>query len=503
MPQGNFIKPKLGKNPYNFGRIVAEQDPELRDYYVDPERYVARALDFNDPAVFFIGPKGAGKSAILQMVRLTRAADESRIINISPDDLAFSALSNVSATTPILSEASKHQWLFKSLWDYILCLELLKREFKEKNDYRNYLGGIVRKLFGTQREAEARRLLVVSLGDEGQSQSLSARILQLVNEVELSAEIPEAVKLSTKVKGDGSKAGQSSQLWLLSLINNVAKEISTTVRSPYHILIDDLDLHWQDRPVQNAFIAALFFSLRNFSRPPYLKCAVAIRDQIYRHLPLVDRDKYHDWVCHVEWQEAHVKQMVEKRIASTLDILKSDIWGGLFPANAFQRLVRHTYGRPRESIRLASMCVAEAVRKGHGRVEEEDLSLGLRKFSDSRITEVASEYEAAYPGLGQIIRKFTGFAKEFPIDQLKGIGEEAWLERECGDESASEYAWAAEFAEDPVAFARALLECGVLLYKRDRTQPPDLYDLDKRPEVNHLTWLAIHPAFIPALETDH
>jgi hypothetical protein len=114
----NYLKARAGKTTSNFGRIVAEQDSELQDYYVDPDRYVARALDFNDSAVFFVGPKGAGKSAILQMVRLSRAADEGRIINISPDDLAFSALANVSATTPILSEVAKHQWLFKSLWDY-------------------------------------------------------------------------------------------------------------------------------------------------------------------------------------------------------------------------------------------------------------------------------------------------------------------------------------------------------------------------------------------------
>jgi hypothetical protein len=89
---------------------VAEDDPELQGYYVGPDRYVNRAMSFTDPAVFFVGPKGAGKSAILQMVRLNRAADEGRVIDIRPDDLAFSALANVSATTPILSEVGKHQF---------------------------------------------------------------------------------------------------------------------------------------------------------------------------------------------------------------------------------------------------------------------------------------------------------------------------------------------------------------------------------------------------------
>jgi hypothetical protein len=140
----NYLKPKAGKSVNNFGRIVAEQDPELQDYYVDPERYVARAMDFNDPAVFFVGPKGAGKSAILQMVRLNRATDEGRVISISPDDLAFSALANVNAGTPILRDISKNQWLFKSLWDYVLSLEVLRREYKDRSAFTSTLQKIVR-----------------------------------------------------------------------------------------------------------------------------------------------------------------------------------------------------------------------------------------------------------------------------------------------------------------------------------------------------------------------
>ena len=496
----NYLKAKAGKSAQNFGRIVAEQDPDLQDYYVDPDRYVARALDVNDPTVFFIGPKGAGKSAILQMVRLTRAADEGRIISISPDDLAFSALANIDAATPILTEAGKHQWLFKSLWDYILSLEVLRREYKDRSTLVSKLWDMVSSLFGSNHDAEARRLLAISLGEDGQQQSLSGRILQLVNEVELSAEVPSAAKLSGKAKIDTSKLGQGGQLGLLSLINSVAKKIAESVSSPYHILIDDLDLHWHDTPIQNAFIAALFFSLRNFSKPPNLKCAVAIRDQIYRRLPLVDRDKYHDWICHVEWESPNIKKMMERRITSKLDIQSKDIWGGLLPVNAFSKMMRHSYGRPREAIRLVSLCVQEAQRKGHLRVEEEDVEHGIRKFSDSRISEIATEFNHQHGGLEHIIRKFADWPKEFPVGKLKEVADDVWLEIECGNEIAqAEYPWAGGYCEDHIGFARILLECGILLFKPDERAEPILYDLDNRPEITGTTWLAIHPAFWPAL----
>ena len=115
----NYLTGSTGKPVNHLGRLVAEEDPDLMRYYVNKERYVDRALSFPDPAVFFIGPKGVGKSAVLQMVRLLRAADASRVVSISPDDLAFSALANINADTPVLANAGQNKYLFKALWDYV------------------------------------------------------------------------------------------------------------------------------------------------------------------------------------------------------------------------------------------------------------------------------------------------------------------------------------------------------------------------------------------------
>jgi hypothetical protein len=495
----NYLRPKTGVSLTSFGLSAAELDSELANYYVDPDRYVKRAMDFKDPAVFFVGPKGAGKSAILQMVRLLRAADQGRVINISPDDLAFSALANVTASTPIMSEASKNQWLFKALWDYILALEVLKREYKDQNAFTTALKSIIRYFFGNRHEKEANRLLSISLGDDGQQHTLSSRILQLVREVELSAEAAETGKLSAKAKIDDTKSASGGQLWLLNLIHSVAKRIGDDLHAPYHILIDDLDLHWQDKPVQNAFIAALFFSLRNFNKGENIKCAVAIRDQIYRRLPLTDRDKYHDWVCHVEWEAPNLQKIIEKRITSKISVQTKEIWGGLLPEDAFSKMYHHSYGRPREAIRIITLCIAEAERHGHKRVTPEDLDVSIRKFSDARIAEIASEFSHLYSGLDPIIRKFAVLPKEFPLERVSEVTGDIGIEIECKDDVSQEYPWAGGYVEDTKGFARILLECGVLLFKVDRTAEPVPYDPEKRPEITAETWLSTHPVFWPAL----
>ena len=191
--------------------------------------------------------------------------------------------------------------------------------------------------------------------------------------------------------------------------------------------------------------------------------------------------------------------MVERRITSRIDILTKDIWGGLFPANAFAKMMRHSYGRPQEAIRLVSICITEAQRKGRLRVEQEDLDCGIRKFSDARMSEIASEFSHQFGGLDQVIRKFVGWPKEFPLEKLKEITEDIWLEIGCGEESAKEYPWVGGYSQDIKGFARILLECGILLHKPNRTVEPIRYDLDKRPEITGETWLAIHPVFWPAL----
>jgi len=488
----NFLKARDGCGSPDLGRLVAEQDPNLQDYYVAPERYVSRAQNINDPAVFFVGPKGIGKSAVLQMVRLLRKADADRIINILPDDLAFTSLANVETNTPILAQAGRNQGLFKSLWDYILALEVLRREYTTEMSIVQYLTAFLR----PQHEKQARTLIALSVG--GAPQSLSERILQLIKEIEIAGEIHGA-KISGTVTLTTPQQSAGNQLNLLSLVNSVAKHVADNLKHPYYILIDDLDLHWYDSPLQNAFIAALFLSLRHFSKPPNLKCVVAIKDEIYRHLPLADRDKFHDWVCRVTWDGPSVKKMIEQRLVAKLDCTPRDVWGQVFPKNGFDKIWRHTNGKPREAIRLASFCVEEARSRDHLRVSDEDIVSGMREFSDERRTDLAKEYQFQYEGLELVTHKFAGWPKEFPVSKLSEVAEMITIEVGLAERHSARYKWAAGFDNDLKGFARILLECGFFQIKVSRTAAAKPYDLDSPEQLTDETYLAINPMYAPGL----
>lgn len=488
----DFLKLRDPRESLNFGKLVAETDGNLAQYYVSPERFVERAIDIEDPSTFFVGPKGVGKSAILQMVRFRAKGLGHRLVDIRPDDLAFSALANVQATSPILGEATQHQWLFKTLWDYILTLEVLKQEYPDTSLLSSWFDT----LFQGKYRKEARLLVTMS---EGKDVSLTERILQLIKEVELSGEYAGG-KGSLKVSVDSSKRTNTGEpLHFLSLVNSVAKKVRDQVSRKYYLLIDDLDLYWSNTPTQNAFIAALFTSLSQFSRPPSLKAIVALRQNIYDVLPLVDRDKFHDAVWPVKWNQESVKSIIERRVAFKLTVAEREVFGGVFQESAFDDIWKHSNGRPREAIRLTTLAAQTAKENSHSSVESEDLRTAIRTFSNERIREVSSEQDYKFPGLEQIIRKLSGWPKEFPYKKLEELVENLDFEVQCGEPRAEKYAWVSGFASNVKGFAQVLVECDMLWIKQSRTDVACPFDPQNPCEITNERWFAVHPMFAPAL----
>ena len=482
-------KGPLKRSP-DLGRLVAEEDCNLAQYYIGRELYLDRALNMHDPGVFYMGPKGIGKSAVLQMIRLEKQHDKNRIIDLQPDDLAFSALANLKVESPLLAKLNTGQWLFKSLWDYVLLMELWERE----NMGEQERWALFKRLFKGDDEKRINKLFQITISDQGRTLTLTDRILQLVKEVELSAQVQD-MQVTGKAKIEAVGNGQFS---LLSEINHAVKTLPSMLRNEYYVLIDDLDLYWDNEPSQNAFIAALFLSLRRLSRFP-VKFVVSIRQDIYRCLPLVDKDKSRDKITLMKWDAASIKQMVERRIVTALGCRISDVWGNLFPDNAFDVLAKHSMGRPRELIELAAMCVDNAAANGHKRVLADDIGEALRQYSVYRLGDLDSEYRFIYPGLGDVLNQFFGKEKEFPFEGIDEMTTKLACDAIDHGNMGTPWQWAGAFDERAEDFARLLLDIGFLQVKANRTAPPQEYKPDTMGQIKSSMWFAVHPMYAPGL----
>lgn len=261
---------------------VAEEDQNLPQYYVGRRFFLDRALNREDASSVFVGPKGVGKSAILQMVRHEARADgnEARLIEIAPDDLAFSALANIDARTPLLESANENQWLFTSLWNFVICAEILYRETED----RLALGRLLTKWFGTRHKKQQEKLLKITVDDEGRHLSMTDKMLALIEAIEIEGGYDK-----TSAKGKVTlrdPENKSKDLELLQLVSNVAKNLPGNITHEYFVLIDDLDLNWRGTPLENAFIAAMFLAVRKLSRERVIKFVISLRHSIYRQINL-------------------------------------------------------------------------------------------------------------------------------------------------------------------------------------------------------------------------
>jgi hypothetical protein len=491
----NYLQFKQDFTIGDLQRLVAERDDALAQYYVGHERFLARAQNRNDPASVFIGPKGIGKSAILQMIRLTEDAhgNSERVIEVAPDDLAFNALVNIKARTPLLSAPGENHWLFKSLWDYVLIVAIVE---KEEHD-RGRLTKLIQSLLGGRGGKEQSQLLRITLGDDGvQKRSMTDKMLALIEAIQLQGAYGE---LSGAAEIKLREANPTSEdLRLLQLINNVAKELPNQLSHDYYILIDDLDLHWQGTPLQNAFLGTLFYSMRKLSFSSRLKFVVSLRNNIFREIDLEERDKFADLVCEVSWQKSAIREMIEKRLEFTLNVKANEVWDGLFPDGAFSLLWQSTNGMPREMIRLAVNCVATAQENGHSTISSEDISTATRHFSNERLVDLASDYRYHFPHLQFVCRKFAGGRPEFDIEYLREVAFHVASNRPAGEEI--QVGWAERGIDDPLGFARTLLESGFLLLKSGRDAKPRDPSPDDITQIDERNWFAIHPMYSKGLE---
>lgn len=478
-------------------RLVAEADEDLAQYYIGEERFVARAENRNDPASVFIGPKGVGKSAVLQMVRLRQRAtgDEERVIEIAPDDLAFNALVNIDARTPLLSSPRENIWLFTSLWDYVLSVAVLEREPTGAGG----IVGMLQRMFENRFHQQQKELLSLTLRDDGSRSTMTDKMLALVEAIELQGSYGGATGTAKVELADERPSGKAEDLKLLQLINNVAKQLPHNIQHEYYILIDDLDLHWTGTELQNAFLGAMFLSIRRLSRSRQIKFVVSMRKNIYRQVDLEERDKFANMVCEVSWGKADIKRMVQRRLAYVLAVWESEVWGPLFPDSAFDQMWSSTDGMPRELIRVATECVKVAQGHGHRSIEQTDMEEATKTFSEGRLDDLASLYVHQYPGLGVVTQQFRGGPKQFDSEHLREVGFHV-ADIASRTPGAKPYSWAEVGVDDPLQLARILLGTGFLQLKSGRTASPHTATEDEIESIGPQNWYAVHPMYQSGLE---
>ncbi len=365
----------------SWGDDSAEKDPFLLKYFVESSAF-SRLKQKQKNIV--IGRKGSGKSALRKKLEEEFSnSPETHVITISPK---FNSIRNILNDKDISSSFGQeiffqHTWLRQI---YLDCLSHLGNKAKGKyaSDSLEFARKVSVELSCTSKDLVENiadiltkiKAKVGSLGDFG---------IQIEKELRNIADI------------------DSLEFHILALANSGAKIV---------LLIDDLDLGWDNSVTANNMLLGLLNTINHLSsKSTNIYPCIFLREDVYSILITKTQhsDKFRN-VERIQWDKESLLKILNERInfnreKNRLEKLANP-FNTVFPitigtSNTDNWLTERTLGRPRELIQFARY-YSESVDSDSP--DDTKLKEAEPTYSSWKLDDLSAEYSNQYPGLSQI-----------------------------------------------------------------------------------------------------
>lgn len=440
------------------GAPAAERDIArgLEHYFVESEAF--RRVSSGSKTIV-IGNRGAGKSAIFQVMAARAKKRKSAIvIELAPEDYSYELLQQ-----SMLAE-SQGSWVkhgaYAVAWKYLIYVSVMKSLAKdaERQAKSSATGQISRYVRDNH-----------YLADQGKLSALISYLKRL-----------EGVKVGKYEAG--LKTRELEKLYRLEEIAGLFPALEKALESrKVIVLVDELDRGWDASEDAQAFVAGLFQACVSVNElSPNLTVYMSLRQELYENIPALyeDAQKFRDLIETVTWDERGLRKLICERLRYSISESHSwsraseprkwsdeTVWSALFEetlsyrrSNSFNYIVDRTLYRPRELIQFCGQVVDGARNSATPQpIDYSSISSAERIYSEDRGKDIAAEFRFQYPGLLKIFETFRG--KTFTMDRHEleehclGILLEPWV-------SGQEYPWLA--AEEPETLLEALWKVGFL-----------------------------------------
>lgn len=384
----------------DFGRLDAESDPKLRNYFVDTG--IIDRIGRGERQ-FVIGRKGAGKTALFQ--HPDAIIGGSHVVKLDFSDYAWESHKAIVQLGMPIENAYTASWIFTFLvaacrkWMTSVHPEVAK---KAKETYLKIYGpeegggGISDILF--DKAKRIRKLEGPALGDTVKTGSI---------------EISD--------KAAGSHLAIAANAWNQKLYE-LADDLYKT--RPITIFIDRLDDGWDASPEMKGMLAGAIKAARTLNlrftgkRPPAV--VLFLRSDIYSYLDFNDKNKIGADIEYVDWDNQTLLSIANARIAQSIPVKKENAWEAVFsPKQMRQRayisnyILKRTMRRPRDLIAFCIFCREAAVKKGHSIVETEDVYDAELAYSRHIYDELRDEMHKQIPHYAELFKALNiiGYAR--------------------------------------------------------------------------------------------
>lgn len=372
----NHIAMKLSE--IKWGDDSAEKDPFLLRYFVTLDAF--RRLRQKTKNIV-VGRKGSGKSALRKKLEEEFSAEQDTfVVNLSPK---YNSIRNILNDTDIVQRFGKeiffqHTWLRQILLD-CLCHVGDHAKGKYAQDSIEFARAVSVQLNCTSKD------LVENIADvlsriKAKAGSLGELGIHLEKELRSVAEADSLEHHLTKIAEGGAK---------------------------FVILVDDLDLGWDNSPTANNMLLGLLAATNYLAAKSHnIYPCVFLREDVYSILVAQTQhsDKYRN-IERIRWEKKDLLNILNERINFNRENQGlprvSDPFLTVFPetvgtSNADNWLIERTLGRPRELIQLARY-YTESV--DTDQPNDEILKESEAAYSSWKLDDLCAEYSNQYPGL--------------------------------------------------------------------------------------------------------
>lgn len=473
-PVSSITLPKNALEKIQLGQAFAEYDLIRKD----PQLFVTTpatlaALNTESGKCFFVGRRGAGKTAITY-------------------ELQRRIAKNTLTITPHIFD--------------LLRLPLAHEEFRDtrQRPFKSLMHTMERALID---ECLRHYLATKQLS----SQNLPATISKERNLIE-DCEFDQRVLNLTQEIFDAYSKSQE-KLWLRQI--NRSRELSEEldsfefISSSALLLIDRLDESWDGSETAIISLMALMHAaVRLSSNTKYVRPYIFIRENIYERIRALDNEfsRLETAVVFLDWTEPKLIELVERRLVrpfNTKPKLGGEAWSHFFEepdvseTKSADRVLGLCQHRPRDVLMLISYAIESAIGNGNQKISTDDLRMAATRYSTSRLKDLGDEFAENYPNISVILESFYGLGNEFTL-----LGVEDFIAKLLVDEKVKKHcaSWFYDFTP-PFRFVGLLFDLGFLgLKRRGKTYYKEAgKDANAKLPIESDSHVVIHPTYQPAL----
>lgn len=404
----NLVELGIRLADIDLGGIDAESDTRLADYfintpYVDSVTVGRRTL--------FLGRKGAGKSAVFgQLERIVKeaGAQYTRVVKITPDQYAWSALRDYTEQGILPEQAHANAWKLTLAIEIAGCLA---------DDDVDCVGD------AEIAQKALRKFLQSNFGriDPGFYSAATAVVKNLTS-----------FNLSAFGFGVGAKIGKPNQALTPSIIGTLFDFIGRVAAEiPVIVALDRLDDSWDGSDESRSLLVGLLKAAKDINdrydtegNDDGIRVITFLRSDIYDVLTFDDKDKHRPTEQNLVWTATELRDMVQRRLPPNLgvgELFEPGVMRG--SVEPFNYMVKRTFLRPREVLQFMQECMALA-RSDGDYITKLDVRAAENRYSRWKVDDLKQEFSKAIPDFGELLEVFRQEVQRYDsIDELSTLFE--------------------------------------------------------------------------------